>query len=161
MRRSDRARARTRGDGHLRSGRHVVPDRGLSVGQDAGYVTAETAVVVPSLVLLLGMLLWGMTAAVGMVQCVDGARTGARAAARGEKAEAVRQVVHSVAPPGAEVAIRREGDLVRVMVEARTSGPGALTLPLEAEAVAFAEDVLVLPGDGGGVPARERSGGER
>ena len=106
---------------------------------EGGYVTAETAVVVPALVLLLGMLLWGVTAAVAHLQCVDGARTGARAAARGEKAADVRTAVRAVAPKGATVATRREGRLVRVHVRARTAGPGLLAAELHAEAVAFAE----------------------
>lgn len=108
-------------------------------GSESGYVTAETAVVVPALVLLLGMLLWGVTAAVGHLQCVDGARTGARAAARGEQPPDVRTAVRAVAPKGASVATRREGRMVRVHVRARTAGPGPLTAELHAEAVAFAE----------------------
>lgn len=106
---------------------------------ESGYVTAETAVVIPALVLLLGMLLWGVAAAVGHLQCVDGARTGARAAARGEQAPAVRTAVRAVAPDGATVVTGREGRLVRVQVRARTAGPGPLTAELHAEAVAFAE----------------------
>lgn len=117
-------------------------------GGDAGYVTAETAVVVPSLVLLVGMLLWGLTAAAGLIQCVDGARAGARAAARGEPPSAVREAARSAAPPGAAVELAREGDLVRVRVEARSAGPGPLGLPLDAEAVALAEDTVAgTPGD--------------
>ena len=107
---------------------------------DEGYVTAETAVVVPALVLLVGMLLWGVMAAAGQIQCVDGARAGARAAARGEQGEAVRSAVRSAAPHGAVVRTVREGELVRVRVRARTAGPGPLTLALSAEAVAMAED---------------------
>lgn len=109
---------------------------------DAGYVTAETAVVVPSLVLLVGMLLWGLSAAAGTIQAVDGARAGARAAARGEPPGVVRDVARAVAPRGAEVELSRDGELVRVRVTARTAGPGALSLPLEAEAVALDEGTL-------------------
>jgi TadE-like protein len=104
-----------------------------------GYVTAETAVVIPALVLLFGMLLWGVLAAAAHIQCVDGARAGARAAARGEKEAAVRSAVRSAAPKGATVETAREGRLVRVRVRARTAGPGPLTLGLGAEAVAMAE----------------------
>ncbi|NLU67884.1 TadE family type IV pilus minor pilin [Streptomyces sp. HNM0574] len=107
---------------------------------DGGYVTAEAAVVIPSLVLLLGALLWGATASVAYIQCVDAARAGARAAARGETAEAVRTAVGDTAPEGARVERIREGDLLRVRVRARTPGPGPLVVELRADAVAFAED---------------------
>ncbi|WP_314178173.1 TadE family type IV pilus minor pilin [Streptomyces winkii] len=113
--------------------------------REAGYVTAEAAVVIPALVLLFGMLLWGVMAAAAHIQCIDGARAGARAAARGEQAAAVRSAVRSAAPRGAVVVSEWDGRLVRVHVRARTAGPGPLTLGLSAEAVAMAEDR-----DGGG-----------
>jgi hypothetical protein len=131
MRRSDRARA------------------GAAARGDAGYVTAETATVVPSLVLLVAMLLWGLGAAAGTIRCVDGARAGARAAARGETPAAALEAARSAAPQGAEVELTRDGELVRVRVAARTTGPGPLSLPLEAEAVALAEESIAANGSGG------------
>ncbi|MFR9672863.1 TadE family type IV pilus minor pilin [Streptomyces sp. TR02-1] len=122
-------------------------------GGDAGYVTAETAVVVPSLVLLAAMMLWGLTAAAGLVQCVDGAGAGARAAARGESGPAVRRLARSVAPEGARIDVSRAGELVRVHVSARARGPGPLAIPLEAEAVALAEDTYARDGAGTGPAA--------
>ena len=107
---------------------------------DDGYVTAETAVVVPALVLLFGVLVWGVMAASAHIQCVDAARAGARAAARGEKDAEVRSAVRSAAPRGAAIETVREGELVRVRVRARTAGPGPLTLGLSAEAVAMSEE---------------------
>lgn len=128
---------------------------------DAGYVTAETAIVVPTLVLLVAMLLWGVTAAAALVQCVDGARAGARAAARGEPPDAVRDVARSVAPPGARVDLAREGGLVRVRVTARTAGPGPLALPLEARAAALDEDSLAPAPAPEPVPGTEPAPGTR
>jgi Flp pilus assembly protein TadG len=107
---------------------------------DDGYVTAETAVVVPALVLLFGVLVWGVMAASAHIQCVDAARAGARAAARGEKDAEVRTAVRSAAPRGAGMETIREGELVRVRVRARTAGPGPLTLGLSAEAVAMSAE---------------------
>jgi len=107
--------------------------------RERGYVTAETAVVVPSLVALLGMLLWGVAAAVAQVRCVDAAGAGARAAARDEPPERIRRAVRAIAPRGAGVEMSREGDLVRVRVTARAAGPGPLGVDLGAEAVAHAE----------------------
>ncbi|MBO8196586.1 pilus assembly protein [Streptomyces oryzae] len=109
-------------------------------------MTAEAAVVIPALVLLVAGLLWGLMAAVARIQCVDAARAGARAAARGEPASGVAQAVRSAAPPGARVEMTREGELVRVAVRARTAGPGPLTVELRSEAVALDERRAV--GDG-------------
>ncbi|MGP4109410.1 TadE family type IV pilus minor pilin [Streptomyces sp. 4N509B] len=109
-------------------------------GPQAGYVTAETAVVVPSLVLLLGMLLWALGAVAVDLRCGDAARAGARAAARGEAASVAADVARAAGPAGARVAIERDGSLVRVRVEARTLGPGPLAMRVTREAVARAED---------------------
>ncbi|MEU3190098.1 TadE family type IV pilus minor pilin [Streptomyces sp. NPDC006992] len=102
-------------------------------------MTAEAAVVIPALVLLVAGLLWGLMAAVARIQCVDAARAGARAAARGEPEDGVRQAARAAAPPGARVKTVREGELVRVAVRARTVGPVPLTVELHAEAVALDE----------------------
>ncbi|MER7400876.1 TadE family type IV pilus minor pilin, partial [Streptomyces sp. NPDC000151] len=58
----------------------------LKAASDRGMVTAEAAVVIPTLVLFVAMLLWGLMAACAQIQCVDAARAGARAAARSEPA---------------------------------------------------------------------------
>ncbi|MGK5532843.1 TadE family type IV pilus minor pilin [Streptomyces sp. URMC 129] len=115
------------------------PDRGRDRGRDGGYVTAETAVVVPALVLLLGMLLWGLGAVGVQTRCGDAARAAARAAARGEEEADVIRVARAAAPGGAEVRVARDGDLYRVSVEARTLGPGPLAVPVSGEAVAHVE----------------------
>ncbi|MCF6522580.1 TadE family type IV pilus minor pilin [Streptomyces sp. JJ36] len=124
-------------------------------------MTAETAVVMPTLVFLTALLVWGGAAVVAQVQCVDAARVGARAAARGEERQLVLRAARSAAPEDAEVSLAREGDLLRVRVRARSSGPGPLTLPVRAEAVARAEGAPArLPGasgdSSGGAAARER-----
>ncbi|WUD74108.1 hypothetical protein OG937_21645 [Streptomyces sp. NBC_00510] len=102
--------------------------------RDAGYVTAEAAVVIPSLVFLTALLLWGLAAAAAQIRCVDAARAGARAAAREEPDGAVLRAARTAAPAGAAVSVRRGGDLVRVTVEARS-----LSLTLHGEAVAAVE----------------------
>ncbi|MFC9325058.1 TadE family type IV pilus minor pilin [Kitasatospora sp. NPDC057015] len=107
-------------------------------------MTAETAVALPALVLLAAMLVWGVVAAAAQIRCVDAARAGARAAARGDTdADALAR---SAAPPGATVRIAVEGESVRVTVEAPCPGPGrlveVLSVRLGATAVAGREDVL-------------------
>ncbi|MGW0735376.1 TadE family type IV pilus minor pilin [Streptomyces sp. NPDC002851] len=109
---------------------------------DGGYVTAEAATVIPVLVLLGTALLWALMAASAQIQCVDAARAGARAAARQEPHAATVAAARRAAPRGASVEIRRESDLVRVRVTARSPGPGELGVELTAEAVALAEDTV-------------------
>lgn len=102
-------------------------------------MTAEAAVVIPTLVLLVAALLWGLMAAAIRIQCVDAARAGARAAARGEPTAGIASAVRAAGPDGVRVETRREGELVRVVVRARTEGPGPLTVGLRSEAVALDE----------------------
>lgn len=111
---------------------------------DAGYVTAEAAVVVPVLVVFTAMLLWGLMTAAAQIRCVDAARAGARAAARSEPRDATVAAAASAAPRGAVVTVWRDGDLARVRVTARSLGPGRfaglLSAEVGAEAAALAED---------------------
>ncbi|WP_097237162.1 TadE family type IV pilus minor pilin [Streptomyces sp. 1331.2] len=119
---------------------------------DGGFVTAETAVVLPALVLLAGMLIWGVLAAAAQIRCVDAARIGARAAARGEADAA--ELARAAAPAGARVRVVPAADTVRVDVDAPCAGPGRvgrlLTVRVGAGAVAAREDVLVGVTEGGG-----------
>lgn len=101
-------------------------------------VTAEAALVLPAMVAVLGLLLWGVGAAAVQLRCGDAARVGARAVARGEPPDRVRELTLAVAPPGAHLAVAEEGDLRRVRVTARAPGPqGVPALPVRAEAVAY------------------------
>ncbi|MBP0455100.1 pilus assembly protein TadE [Kitasatospora sp. RG8] len=106
----------------------------------------------PALVLLAVMLIWGVLAAGAQIRCVDAARVGARAAARGEADAAA--AARAAAPPGAEVRIAVEADTVRVTVVAPSAAPGRfgslLSVRLGAAAVAAREDTL--KGGGGGGP---------
>ena len=119
---------------------------------DGGFVTAETAVVLPALVLLAAMLIWGVLAAAAQITCVDAARIGARAAARGET-DAV-ELARAAAPPGARVRLAVAADTVRVDVDAPCAGPGRLggllAVRVGAMAVAAREDVLGGTAEGGG-----------
>ncbi|WP_371497973.1 pilus assembly protein TadE [Kitasatospora sp. NBC_00374] len=120
---------------------------------DAGFVTAETAVALPALVLLTAMLLWGVVAAAGQIRCVDAARVAARAAARGDPDAAA--LARAAAPAGASVELVQDSRTVSVTVEAPCPGPGslgaALSVRLRATAVAAREDVLGTSDEGGGL----------
>ncbi|WP_159482119.1 TadE family type IV pilus minor pilin [Streptomyces caniferus] len=110
--------------------------------RDGGFVTAETAVVMPVLVAVVAALIWGLMAVCARIECVDAARAGARAAARSEPRAAVMSAARSAAPRGARVALAREGDLVRVRVQAELPGVGQLTVRVGGEAVALAEETV-------------------
>jgi hypothetical protein len=105
-------------------------------------VTAEAALVLPTLALFAVTLIWGLMAAAAQIQCVDAARAGARAAARSEPSAAALAAARSAAPRGARVVLRREGDFVRVCIEAPTPGPRPLSVTIRAEATALAEDTV-------------------
>ncbi|MEU1148024.1 TadE family type IV pilus minor pilin [Streptomyces sp. NPDC005863] len=118
--------------------------RGSWRSSDRGFVTAEAAVVLPTLVLFTMALIWTLLAASAQIQCVDAARAGARAAARQDPDEVAAAAARQAAPRGARVAVRREGDLVRVQVTAEPPGPSVLGLGvrLRSEAVALAEETV-------------------
>ena len=83
--------------------------------QDEGFVTAEAAVVLPTLMVVLGLLV-GVVVAVGdQLRCVDAARSAARLAARGEPDARVRSAATQVLP-GAQVAVVTAGGEVDVTV---------------------------------------------
>ncbi len=108
---------------------------------ESGMVTAETAVVLPVLVLVLLCAVAAVSVVGAQLRCVDAAREGARAAARGETAAVVTELAGRVAPDGAVTTLRTAGDRVRVTVGVEVSplGPVPLRTRVSAEAVAQRE----------------------
>ncbi|MCO5970044.1 TadE family type IV pilus minor pilin [Actinoallomurus soli] len=116
-------------------------------------MTVETAVAFPALVLLLAVALWGVSSAAAQVACVDAARAGARAAARGEPLDEVRVAARRAAPPGAQVSVTRDPHFTRVLVRATVAPPARRLFPplrLRAQAVAATEP----EGGGESMPAQ-------
>jgi len=110
--------------------------------RDAGMVTAEIAVALPALVLVLAVSVWAVRIASIQVACTDAARSGARAAARGEPLPAVRAMVARALPPGAQIKISRDAETTRVEIAVPTRPPAASGLPpllIRAEATAATE----------------------
>lgn len=96
-----------------------------------GSATAETAVLLPVLVVVLVACLWVLACVAAQLRCLDAARAGARAAARGDAPAAVRTTAQRLAPPGAQVSVS-SGDRtveVRVRSEVRPFGPVLRVLP--------------------------------
>ena len=87
----------------------------------SGSVTAEFAVALPAFIAVLALGLGAVAAATAEVRCVDAARAGARAIARGETPAAAVAAARAAAPAGASVVIHRSGDEVRVEVRGRVS----------------------------------------
>lgn len=88
-------------------------------GSERGMATAEFAVVLPAVVLVLALSLGALGLAWDQIRCVDAARAGARAASRGDSFEAVTLVTSRAAPSGAEVSMGAKGDLIQVSVVSR------------------------------------------
>jgi Flp pilus assembly protein TadG len=109
--------------------------------RDSGMATAELAVVLPVLVLVIAAGLTAVSVMLAQLRCVDAARETARAAVRGEPAALVRSAGDRVAPSGAAIDVATEGDEVRVTVSARAGKAGGLlpTFQVRATAVAVRE----------------------
>jgi Flp pilus assembly protein TadG len=88
--------------------------------KDRGAVSVELALAMPVLLAAVSVALWAVGAAGEQLACTDAARAGARAAARGESAEAMQALVRSVAPPGATIDTTSAAGYVTVRVAART-----------------------------------------
>lgn len=111
--------------------------------------TVEIAVALPSLVLITAIALWGVTVASVQLTCTDAARTGARAAARGEALTAVRELVAKALPDGATVEVRRDAETARVEVSVPVKAPAPAGLsPLTVHARAVAATEPGAAGDG-------------
>lgn len=86
--------------------------------------------------MVLVLCLAGITAVSMQVRCVDAAREAARLAARGDERSAL-DAAHRVAPAGARVQVRRDGDFLVATVVARSKL--LPSLDIGARAVSAAE----------------------
>ncbi|WP_240645870.1 TadE family type IV pilus minor pilin [Georgenia sp. SYP-B2076] len=114
-------------------------------GAERGSVTAELALALPGVVLLLVALLTAASAALTQVRVADAARAGARAAALGEPYAAVADLTARLA--GADAVVRVRGDGSYLVVEVTQDLPGPLGLAdLRATASARAVPEPGVPG---------------
>jgi hypothetical protein len=96
----------------------------------------EAALAVAALVAVVMLCVGGLAAISAQVRCLDAAREAARLTARGAD-QSVAFAVHNIAPRGAVVRIRRDGEFV-----VATVAVDAALLPwitVSADAVAVAE----------------------
>lgn len=94
---------------------------------ESGSVTAELALALPTLMLIIAVGIWMQSAVALQARCQDAARAGARAAARGDPDGAIRAALGAALPAGAQVGIQRGGSQVTVSVRASVPVPGALS----------------------------------
>ncbi|MDO5618562.1 TadE family type IV pilus minor pilin [Kocuria sp.] len=114
-------------------------------GPDDGAVTAETAMVLPAIVLVLAVVLAGGAAAATQVRCEEAAGAAARVVARGETPDAAVEEARSIAGDRARVAVEiRNG---RAEAEVVMPAPGILgdwgALDLSASASTITEGVVL------------------
>jgi Flp pilus assembly protein TadG len=81
-------------------------------------VTAEMAVALPVLFLLLAAAIGVLQAVGAELRCADAARLVARAAARGDSIADATAQARAAAPRGAKVSIQRSGDMYVVAITA-------------------------------------------
>lgn len=93
---------------------------------EAGAVTAETAVALPVLVVFALGLAWLVALGGTQVRALDAARETARAVARGEDNAAGIDLGRRVASSGAQITVSDEGETIAVTVEAPVRGPGGI-----------------------------------
>jgi hypothetical protein len=107
---------------------------------DRGAVTAELAVGLPVVMLLLVAVLTLVAASTAQLRAGDAARAGARLVAIGESADVVRAAVERVGGEGVQTRLEDEGEWVRVVVTRPVVSAWASS-PLVAtgEAVAWVE----------------------
>lgn len=132
---------KARGAGGQRPGTRTtaVAARGHRPAEQ-GAVTAELAVAMPAVAVLLAGLLTGAAAGITQLRLEEAARAAARQVMRGEAASAEATVAR-LAGPRAALVLSTEGEWVRVRVESVLGAPLLEHLPitLAAEAAALPE----------------------
>jgi Flp pilus assembly protein TadG len=111
------------------------------VGRERGSVTAEMAVALLAIMLVVLAIAGVVSVGLAMIRCQDAAREGTRAAARSEPPGAVQQVARQAAPAGSTVAVSTADDQITVTVRASVHILGGLlpAVPVTAQATSLRE----------------------
>lgn len=94
---------------------------------DSGAVTVEAAIALGTLAVFLALAMGALMTVAQSVRCTDAARELARLAARGEPARG-RVVAAELAPTGAGLTLRSDGDMVVAVVSAPAWPPLSITV---------------------------------
>ncbi len=108
---------------------------------DKGSATAELAVALPVIVVLVAAVAGAGAVGRAQVDCRDAAWTAARMVARGDEVSSALAAADQVRPDGARVSVTDQGDTIVVEVRAgvRLGGLGQATVPVGCRAVAVKE----------------------
>ncbi len=136
--------------------RDVITRRRCRGTAEEGFVTAETALVLPSLVGLGLALAFIVTAAADQLRCADAAWEAARGLARGEAPAYATRATQRLGPAGAAVLVNTADGSVIVRVSARLALGGAIlpALHIDGHAQVSCEPGTPCAGDGIGEQAR-------
>ncbi|MEJ1112693.1 TadE family type IV pilus minor pilin [Paenarthrobacter sp. CCNWLY172] len=122
-------------------------------------MTAEFAVALPAVVLLLAFLLAGGAAGITQLRLEEAATAGARASARGETGGAVEGIVRRLAGDGVSSSVTDDSGWLTVTASARVGGavgsliPWTLTASASARAESTGSGAGAEPaGSGAGIP---------
>lgn len=125
---------------------------GAAAGPCRGAVTAEFAVALPAVLLLLALLLAGSAAGVTQLRLEEAARAGARALARGDDAGAVDVIVRRLAGNAAASAVASDGEWLSVTVSDRVPGAVGSLVPWTLSARAWVRGESAGPSAAATVP---------
>jgi hypothetical protein len=103
-------------------------------------VTAELALAVPVVVVVLAVGLAAIRVGVDQVRCVDAARLAARALARGDGEGSARALAVTAGPPGAVVVLGVAGPQVSASVSASRDLAGWRVVTVRSSATAVREE---------------------
>ena len=102
-----------------------------------GAVTAELAVGLPAVAVLLAAVLTGLAAGITQLRVEEGARAAAREIMRGDSTGA-EAAARRIAGPEAQISVSADGDWLRVQVDSAVAAPLLDRLPLVLSASASA-----------------------
>lgn len=128
---------------HSPSGREPIDPRDAPI---RGAVTAELAVGLPAVVLLLAAVLTGVAAGATQLRVEEAARAAAREIMRGSGAGA-EDAARRIAGPDALIAVWANGEWVQVEVSSSVAAPLLDRLPLELTATAAVLPESLPPGN--------------
>ena len=115
---------------------------------ERGSATAETAVALPALLLVVAVCVWALGVVGSTLRCAEAARAGARAAARGDTGDAVSEAATRAARRPAEVTTSANGGYVTVRVSWSARPPVPLLARLLPATAVDAEATVRVEPDG-------------
>ena len=135
------------------------PSKWKRDGAESGAVTAEFAVALPAVVLLLAFLLAGGAAGITQLRLEEAATAGARASARGETGGTVEGIVTRLAGDSTTSTLTESGGWLTVTASSRVGGALGPLIPWTLTASASARAESGRTDSAGSAPGRAESGG--